>query len=185
MIKTPKIHVIRKTYQGKIFCIEQLDLEFSNGVTRTYERVKSSGKQSVLVVPLLDDDTFLMIKEYAVGLERYELGFVKGIVDPGETVCEAANRELKEEIGYGANSLNVIKTLSTSPGYMSSQLQLVLARDLYEQRLAGDEPEEIEVVPWPWSKVDELLVKENFSDGRAIAALLLIRDLLNKGEKHE
>lgn len=184
MIKTPKIHNVRKTHHGKIFCVEQVDLEFSNGETRTYERVRNTGKKSVLVVPLLDSETFLMIREYAVGLERYELGFVKGIVDPGESVYDAANRELKEEIGYGANSLDVVKTLSTSPGYLSSQMELVLARDLYEQRLMGDEPEEIEVVPWRWDKLDELLTQEHFSDGRAIAALFLVRELL-KGIGHE
>ena len=180
MIKTPKIHAVRKTHHGKIFCVEQVDLEFSNGATRTYERVQNTGKKAVLVVPLLDAETFLMIKEYAVGLERYELGFVKGIVDPGETVCEAANRELKEEIGYGANSLNMIKTLSTSPGYLTSQLDVVLASDLYEQSLGGDEPEDLEVIPWRWSKVNELLREYSFSDGRAIAALLLVKDLLQK-----
>jgi ADP-ribose diphosphatase len=39
----------------------------------------------------------------------------KGLIDPGETVMEAANRELKEEVGFGANKLTFLKKLSMAP----------------------------------------------------------------------
>ena len=60
----------------------------------------------VAVVPMLDDDTVLLIREYAAGVHRYELGLVKGRIDAGETSLQAADRELKEEAGYGARSLD-------------------------------------------------------------------------------
>jgi 8-oxo-dGTP pyrophosphatase MutT (NUDIX family) len=82
-----------------------MDVEFSNGATRTYERLNSKGRGAVLVIPMLDDDTVLMIYEFSGGTERYELGLTKGKIDVGETPVEAAQRELKEEIGYGANKL--------------------------------------------------------------------------------
>ncbi|MDK6296224.1 NUDIX domain-containing protein, partial [Gardnerella swidsinskii] len=58
------------------------------------------------------DDHLILIREYAVGTESYELGFSKGLIDPGESVFEAANRELKEEVGFGANDLTFLKKLS-------------------------------------------------------------------------
>ncbi len=57
-----------------------------------------------MIVPIVDDH-LILICEYAVGTESYELGFSKGLIDPGESVYEAANRELKEEVGFGANDL--------------------------------------------------------------------------------
>lgn len=57
-----------------------------------------------MIVPIVDDH-LILIREYAVGTESYELGFSKGLIDPGESVFEAANRELKEEVGFGANDL--------------------------------------------------------------------------------
>ncbi|MFU1923766.1 NUDIX domain-containing protein, partial [Klebsiella pneumoniae] len=66
----------------------------------------------------------------AVGTESYELGFSKGLIDPGETVDEAANRELKEEVGYGANKLTFLKKLSMAPSYFSSKMNIMVAEDL-------------------------------------------------------
>jgi ADP-ribose diphosphatase len=51
----------------------------------------------VIVVPMLDAQTALLVREYAAGMHRYELGLVKGRIDAGETPEQAADRELKEE----------------------------------------------------------------------------------------
>jgi ADP-ribose diphosphatase len=56
---------------------------------------------------MLDDDTVLMIYEYSSGTHRYELALTKGKIDAGESPLEAANRELIEEIGYGAKNFVV------------------------------------------------------------------------------
>jgi len=85
--------------------VEELDLEFSNGERRIFHRLKPGGHGAVVVVPMLDDDTVLLVREYAAGLHRYELGLVKGRIDAGEDPVQAANRELKEEAGYGARRI--------------------------------------------------------------------------------
>ena len=125
-------------------------------------------------------ETALLVHEYAAGVHRYELGLVKGRIDAGESPIDAANREMKEEIGYGARSLQVLRNLTIAPTYMSHQTQLVLARDLYPERLAGDEPEELEIVPWKLDALDELILREDFSEGRSIAALFMVREWLRK-----
>jgi ADP-ribose diphosphatase len=103
---------------------------------------------------------------------------VSGRIDPGETALEAANRELQEEAGYGARDLHLLRRLSLSPRYMSQEADIVLARDLYPQRLPGDEPEELEVVPWKLDALHELVLREDFSEGRAVAALFMAREWL-------
>ena len=55
---------------------------------------------------------------------------------------------------------------------------LVLARVLYEERLTGDEPEILDVVPWKLDALHELILAEDFSEGRSIAALFLVREWL-------
>jgi ADP-ribose diphosphatase len=160
--------------------IEQLDLEFSNGERRTFERIHGSGREVVIVVPLLDRDTVLLTREYAAGLHRYELGLPRGRIDPGESLLEGAEREMKEEIGYGARELTLLRTLSLAPTYMTHVAHVVLARDLYEEKLEGDEPEEIEVVPFKLDDLDQLLMLEEFSEGRAMAALFLAREWVRR-----
>ena len=90
----------------------------------------------------------------------------------------AANRELMEEAGYGARQLTVLRSLTLAPTYMSHQTHLVLARDLYPQRLPGDEPEQLDVVPWKLDALGELILREDFSEGRSIAALFIAREWL-------
>ena len=174
----PIVHGVHTRDEAPDRVVEDIDLEFGNGERRLFHRVRSRGHGAVVVVPLLDDDTVLLVREYAAGVHRYELGLVKGRIDEGETPAQAADRELKEEIGYGARRLDVLRTLSLAPLYMSHQTHLVVARDLYPQRLPGDEPEELEVVPCKLDLLHELILREEFSEGRSIAALYIARDWL-------
>ena len=178
--RLPTIHGITEHDVGP-YRMERLDLEFSNGERRRYERLHGRGHGAVVVVPMLDDDTVLLVREYAAGVHRYELGLVRGRIDDGESPEQAADRELQEEAGYGARSLHVLRSLSLAPSYMSHQTHMVIARDLYPQRLPGDEPEELEVVPWKLDALHELVLREEFSEGRAIAALFIAREWLQHG----
>ena len=66
---------------------------------------------------------------------------------------------------------------------MSQKIQVVLARDLYEERLPGDEPEPMRVDRVSLHELSSLIQHPQFSEGRALAALYLVRDLLmQRGE---
>jgi ADP-ribose diphosphatase len=178
MHKRPTILATRSVQSSHFLRAEQVDLEFSNGERRTFERLQSSGLGAVIIVPMPDDDTVLLVREYAVGVDRYELGLAKGRLDRDETAEQGANRELKEEIGFGARDLHILGTLSVSPAYMTAMTHVVLARELHEERLVGDEPEPLEVVPWKLSELHALLEHPEVSDGRSIAALFMAREFL-------
>ena len=177
--RLPVIHHVTEHDAGP-YRMERLDLEFSNGERRLYERLHGRGHGAVAVVPMLDAETVLLVREYAAGVHRYELGLVKGRIDAGETPLEAANRELMEEAGYGARDLRVLRSLTLAPTYMSHQTHVVLARDLYPQRLPGDEPEVLELVPWKLADLGQLILQDDFSEGRSIAALFMVREWLQQ-----
>lgn len=178
MPKLPKVHATKIVAQSKLFTVEQMDLEFSNGEKRIYERLKAGEHGAVLVIPMVDHENFLLIREYAAGVEKYELAFPKGLVELDEEPIDAANRELQEEAGFGAKKLTALKVVSLAPGYLSHKMHLVLAEDLYESRLEGDEPEPIEVVQWRFDQLDQLLEREDFTEARSIAALFVLQQYL-------
>ena len=177
----PKKPIIKKNIEvarTRLFCVEELHLEFSNGEQRIYERLKAGGSGAVMVVPINADNEILLIREYAAGIDGYELALPKGLVEKGESFIDAANRELKEEVGFGAKQLDLLKVISLAPGYLSHKMSIVLARDLYPEKLPGDEPEPIEVVPYAFSKIDQLIAREDFTEARSIVGLYLARDFI-------
>ncbi len=175
--------IVEERWVDPKFKLQQMDLEFSNGATRTFETIPSRGNGAVVIVPLADDDTVLLSIEYAAGLHRYELGLPRGRIDAEESPEVAADRELKEEIGYGARKLTVLRSLTLAPAFMAHQTHVVVAEDLYEERLPGDEPEPIDVKRWPLDDLHTLIQREEFSEGRAMAALFMAREWLRNDRR--
>lgn len=179
MKQKPEILAISVVAKSRIFEIQAVDLRFSNGELRTFERFKPATRAAVMVLPI-DGDDLLMVREYAVGTERYELGFVKGLMEHGETPEQSANREMQEEIGLGAREFVHLRTVNASPSFMNNPMHILLARDFYPSRLQGDEPEPLESVRFPLAKLDELINDPDFCEARNLTALYCLRDFLAK-----
>ena len=178
MNKKPHILNTQKIAESRLFTIEQLKLEFSNGEQRQYERISTHANGAVLIIPCISDHEIIMIREYSAGTDRYELVFPKGLVDKGESIEQAAQRELREEIGYGAESLQYLRSTTVSPGYMAFETHLLIAQNLFNESLEGDEPEPLEQVTLDLDCFDDLLKLPELTEARSIAALYMIRDYL-------
>jgi ADP-ribose diphosphatase len=175
----PEITQVTEVSHSKLFTVESLDLTFSNGVKRQYERIKGGGRGAVLVVPVDGEGNLILVREYCAGTHDYQLGFPKGLIDPGETPEQAGNRELKEEAGFGAKQLAELKLVSLAPSYFNAKMHILLAQELYPEKLEGDEPEPLEVVKWPLSEWQTLLQQTDFTEARSVAALLLAKQYLS------
>jgi ADP-ribose diphosphatase len=169
--------VIAKT---RLFTVEELHLQFFNGAQRVFERIKSHGHGAVLIVAMTAAGSLLLVREYGAGTDCYELAFPKGVVDQGESPLEAANRELREETGFAAKKLHLLRSMTLAPGYFGARIDVVFAEELYYSPLNGDEPEPPELVEWPLDAAEELLTKPDFTEARSIAALFLVKEWLNK-----
>lgn len=181
MSKYPEILHRRTVARSRLFRVEAVGLRFSNGTEVEYERLGGTSHGAVLIVAVDDRGRVQLIREYAAGTGRYELGLPKGRVEKDEPLLEAANRELQEEVGVAARRLQWLRSLSLAPGYLAHRTEVILAQDLYPSRLPGDEPEPIQVVPWSLEELDGLLARDDFSEARSLAALYLARDHLRAG----
>ena len=115
-----------------------------------------------------------------MGLQRYELGFVKGRIDAGETPDQAAHRELREETGFAAGMIERLATVSLTPAYSNYQTHVFIAQDLFESPLDGDEPETLETTQWPLADLYGLRSREDFSDARSLLATYLVSEKLDQ-----
>ncbi len=179
MAVKPTITATRIVAESRIFRIESLDLTFENGQRRTYERLsRGQSRGAVLVIAMPDPEHVLLVREYAAGFDRYELGLPKGLVEPGETYLNAANRELKEETGFGGHQLTHLGAFSLAPAYLQHETQIILAQDLYPESLPGDEPETLEVVTWRLDQIYKLIQGGECTEARSIASLYFVQNYL-------
>lgn len=161
------------------FHIEKLNLCFSNGVRRVYERMIGKNNGAVLIVPIYKNN-LILVREYCAGTHSYELGFPKGKVDQGEDFLTAADRELQEEVGFKAKKYTYMRSVNSAPSFFQGSMALVLAEDLFESKLeTGDEPEPLDIIEYPINKAKDLLFDSNFQEARCLVALSCFLKLKN------
>ena len=170
----PKILNQKSIFKSKLFNIKQADIEF-NGTTMKYEIISGTGSGAVMVVPFIEND-IIFIKEYAAAIDDYMITFPKGKIDKGETIEEAANRELQEEVGYKSKDIKLTKKLYLAPGYIDHMTYVMVAKELSVSSLSGDEPEELEVIRVHRDDVINFLDKNEIIDSRVHAALNIIEN---------
>lgn len=178
-----KPEILKRTLacRSQLFKVESIELKFSNGQQRTFERLLGGGPPAVIIVPMRSDEEVLLVREYGAGIDDYHWSLPKGRVDLGETALQAANRELQEEAGFAAGQLTLLKCLSQAPNYQQHYTQIVLAEQLSESRLEGDEPEPLDVQAFPMRDMQQWLVREDITEARTIAALFLAKAHLEQG----
>jgi ADP-ribose diphosphatase len=159
--------------QSGHFQIEALHLQFSNGQQRIYERLRGTGYRSVMLVAMPDPAHVLLVREYAVGVEKTILGLPKGGAEPDEDYLQAAQRELSEEVGMRAERLTELGELTLAPGHLCHRYRVVLAEQLSPCQLEGDEPEPLECLRVPMAQIPELVARGELHEARAIAALFM------------
>lgn len=168
----------REIFKTKLFTIKDVDLEFDDGKNATYQILEK--KDTAIIVPLDNEGNVIFIKEYFTALDEYQYDLPGGRIEEGDDELKTANKELQEEIGFKAEKLDKLITVTMSPGYLTQKSHIYLARELTESKLTGDEMEELEIMKWPLDKFEELVDDGRLTEARAIAALFLARKFLKE-----
>jgi ADP-ribose pyrophosphatase len=131
----------------------------SSGITREwelFERINCSG--IVAIVPVTDDGNVLLIRQFRPPVNGYVIEFPAGLNDKGDTLAEAARRELLEETGYVAEDMILLVEGPMSSGASGEILTVFLARGLSFKGIGErDETEDIEVLSVPIKELDARL----------------------------
>lgn len=126
---------------------------------------------AVVIVPVLDDQRLIMIRNYRYTVECELWELPAGTREPKEEPIETARRELEEETGYRAGTMTPLMEFYTSPGFCTEWMHAFVATDLTHvgQNLQGSERIVVETVAV--SQVRRRLLANEFSDGKTIAVL--------------
>ena len=159
-------------YSNKWLSLREDVAELPDGRTTIYGVVTCG--HCVGILPFIDPDTVLLIQQYRYVTQRVTWEMPTGGVHDGESTEEAAQRELAEEIGYRAGRLVPVSTYHTSKSVMDETAHLFLAEELVKlERQPRDETEFIEVRPFSFREVLQMVLAGEIVDGMTIIAVLL------------
>ena len=165
-----------RIFQGRVVNLRVDTVRLPNGRVSQREIVEHRG--AVAIVPMLDSDTVLMIRQFRLAVNEVLLEVPAGTLEPGEPAEVCAARELEEETGYRAGCLRKLFSQYLAPGYSQEILHVFLAQELQKTVQKMDDDENVEVVPMPLHRAVDLVLKGEIRDAKTIAALLVTHYVL-------
>ena len=164
----------RKTvYEGKILNVDVLEVELADG-RRSIREIVQHGV-AVAIIPQRPDGRFVFIRQFRKAMERVCFEVVAGNCDPGEPEEVSAARELQEETGYVADSLELLGPIFPSVGYCTERIDVYFAEVSEQGSTAFDEDEHIEPIILTEDEMDEMIRSGEVTDAKTLAAWMLYK----------
>jgi ADP-ribose pyrophosphatase len=158
LLTTAKFRVVRETVTS------------AGGKSKTREIVRHPG--ACVIVPLLDDGRVCLIRNWRIAVNETLIELPAGTLEPPEPPEKTAERELMEETGYRAKSIEFLHAFYLSPGILDEKMHLYLATGLTQGETAREEGEEIENWPVPLDEAVQLVFRGEIKDAKTIVGLL-------------
>lgn len=166
----PRVINSQKVYDGRRF---RVTVDTISEGELTYQREVVHHFGSAVIVPVFDDGTVALVRQYRHPAVRYLLEVPAGTLEDREPPEVGAARELEEEIGFAAERLEKLSEFFVSPGFLEEKMHVYLATGLMkrEQRLEADEI--LEVVRLPIAEALEMITSGEIQDAKTIIGLML------------
>ena len=145
----------REIHRGRLFSFTVEDVRLPNGNDAQYSIIRHPG--STGIVPIADDGTVVMTRQYRHAVGQYLLEIPAGTIENDESPLDCAIRELEEETGYTAREFTEIAQVYIVPAYSDERIYVYLARGLKPATQHLDADEVLEVVKYPFDEVLRLI----------------------------
>lgn len=146
------------------------------------ERIKVEHPEAAAVVPFLDSERILMVRQWRYAIGRTTLEIPAGKIDPGESLEECARRELREETGYDAQKLLPIFSYFPAIGYSNEMIRIYAASRLTHLSNAQDVDEISEVQIVELDAIHDLIMDGIIQDGKTVIGISLFKAKQQRGE---
>jgi 8-oxo-dGDP phosphatase len=167
-------------YAGRVFTLFEETYRSPTGESFDRQIVRNNG--AVAVVPLHEDGTITLIRQYRPALGKRILEIPAGLLDkPGEATLDGAHRELREEVGLIAESVELLTVCAPAPGMTDEIITIFLARGLsfVGQAVEGPEEEDLEIVRLSMTEIERLIDAGEIVDSKTQLGLLLTMRFLD------
>jgi ADP-ribose pyrophosphatase len=169
-----KIISSRELLKNKLFAVVEEVAHDPSGFEIKRAIIKHPGSAVMMAVD--GNDRVLLVRQFRLPAEQELWELPAGRLDPGESVLEAAKRELREETGYQAKQWSELGSFWASPGYVAEKMTIFLASDLTEGKQETMEDERIEIQWFPVAQMGEMIRTGQIIDGKTMIGYFLWRD---------
>lgn len=173
---TEKTTSTKRVYDGRIINFRIDTVLLPNGKMSQREIIEHRG--AIAVVPMLDQDTVVLVRQYRAAASGPLLEIPAGTRDPEEDVTLCAHRELAEEINYSAKQMIKLFQSYVAPGYSTELIHTFVALDLSPTEGHTDEDEFLEIIPMPLTEAVDKIRTGEIQDSKSISALLYVQSIL-------
>ncbi len=157
-------------YTGKIFDI-RID-EIREGDVE-YKREIVVHKGSAVVIPVFDDGTAALVRQYRHAAGKYLLEICAGTLNEGEDPETGARRELEEEIGVTAAKVEKLCEFYVSPGFLTEKMHLYLATEITETKQNLEADEILTVERHSLSDLIQMVQRSEVEDAKTIIGITM------------
>ncbi|WP_066312628.1 NUDIX hydrolase [Bacillus sp. FJAT-29814] len=169
-------------FSGKIVSLHLQEVELPNGKTSKREIIKHPG--AVAIIAVTNENKIIMVEQYRKALERAIVEIPAGKLEKGEEPASCARRELEEETGYECESLELLTSFYTSPGFADEIVHVFLAKGLTkkENSAALDEDEFVILEELTLEEALQYVKEQKIYDAKTIYAVqyLQLQEALKK-----
>ncbi|HJV45990.1 MAG TPA: NUDIX hydrolase [Bacillota bacterium] len=151
------------------------DLESPLGEQTDYVYLEDEIPGTVSIVAHLEDGRFLLVYQYRYPVQSKQYNLPGGVIDPGETIQEAARRELQEETGYTAGEWIYAGMYHPMPSHHTRRAHLFVAKDLTRGEQHLDPFEDIHVELFTFQELTDKIINNEITDMELIFGLLLCK----------
>lgn len=168
-----------RVFSGKLINLRVDTVSLANDRVARREIVEHPG--AVALVPVDHEGGILLVRQYRKPAERPLLEIPAGTLRRGEDPLVAAQRELREEIGFAAGKLERLTGFYPSPGFCTEYIHVYVASDLTPSTLPADDDESLEVVRVALDEAVAMVLQGKIEDAKTIVGLLVYQVLQSSG----
>ena len=176
----------RTIFRGRAVTLRVDEVRLPSGRLGHWEIIEHPGAAAVVAVT--DDDHVILVRQHRKAVEGVLLEIPAGTLEPGETPLRCAHRELAEETGFQAREMRPLVTFVPSPGILTEEITIFLARGLAPvPRAIEPEEEGLGVVRVPLDQIPAMIRGGEIRDAKSLIGLMLLvwGDALRDPAGHE
>jgi ADP-ribose pyrophosphatase len=159
-------------YDGALLKVRRDLVRLPDGQQGMREYIRHPG--AVAVVPLFDDGSVLLERQFRYPHRREFIEIPAGKLEPNEAHAETGKRELLEETGYAAAEWNYLGVIHTAIAYTDEAIHLYVARKLSKSQRKLDQGEFLECLTVPFAEALEMIRAGRITDSKSVCALLWV-----------